>query len=49
MPVTPDPPDEMEDAPAPPPPPTFAGTVRESPLGAVIGAFVAGFLLARLM
>jgi len=32
-----------------PEPPTISDIVRESPIGALIGAFVAGFLIARII
>lgn len=38
--------DEMDDAPAGQ---SFSEMVREAPVGAVIGAFVAGFLVARIL
>jgi len=39
-----------EDLPDPAPEPmTVSEFVRESPVGALIGAFVAGFLVARLL
>jgi hypothetical protein len=34
---------------AAPEPQTLSDIVRESPIGALIGAFVAGFLVARLL
>jgi hypothetical protein len=32
-----------------PEPPTISDIVRESPIGALVGAFVAGFLIARII
>jgi hypothetical protein len=53
MPITPD--DDLDtgeiDTPdeAPPPSQGFTEMVRESPVAAVVGAFVAGFLVSRLL
>lgn len=52
MPMTPDDdldPGEVETEDAPPPPQSFSEMVRESPIAAVVGAFVAGFLVSRLL
>jgi len=38
--------EELEDAPASQ---SFSDMVREAPIGAVIGAFIAGFLFSRLI
>jgi hypothetical protein len=51
MPITPD--DDLDtneiETPETPPPQSFSEMVRESPVGAVVGAFVAGFLVSRLL
>jgi hypothetical protein len=53
MPVTPDdenfPSDEDFARPDEPLPETFSELVQAHPIGAVIGAFVAGFLISRLI
>jgi hypothetical protein len=52
MPITPEDNDTdpgEEDFESAAPPQTLAEMVRENPIGALIGAFVAGFLVARLL
>jgi hypothetical protein len=55
MPITPDEAPQTGETPdtetyeIPPPSRSFSDMVRESPIGAVIGAFVAGFLISKFL
>jgi hypothetical protein len=50
MPITPDDDQDNDDVETPEAPPQgFVEMVRESPVGAVVGAFVAGFLVSKLL